>query len=485
MFRLNIRFVLKVLGLMHIIESFFMLGAAGVAFFNQGDDLYPLLLSCGIMSGAGILFYLTGRTANESRIGGREGMVAVSLTWTLFSFFGMMPFYLGGYIPSFTDAYLETMAGFTTTGSTVLNHIETLPRGILVWRSLTQWQGGIGIIVFTIALMPLFGGTAMQLFDAEISGITHEHFMPRVTQVAKRVFGIYFVMTCILILLLWAGPMDLFDAVNHGLTTISTGGYSTKDTSIAYWHSPYIEYVIGIFMCLGATNITLVYFTCKGNIKKLWHDDEFRWFYSIVFICTALVTVWLMFMHLKDNPEEAFRKSFFQVVSLITSTGFGIENYMQWGAFFTIIALMLMVTGGCAGSTAGGLKMGRFVILVKNMFAELKKQTHPNALIPVRVSGRVVPSHVVQRVQTFAFAYMSLAIVGCTVLVLDGLVFDEALGLSVSAIGNIGPAIGKYASGNYADLPVLSKWVVSFLMMTGRLEIFTILTILLPGFWKQ
>ncbi|MDR3194349.1 MAG: TrkH family potassium uptake protein [Tannerella sp.] len=484
MSQVNMRFVLKVLGKIHILESAFMLLAVAVAYRYRGTDLYPLLVSTGIMLGAGLMFFLVGRTADERTIGRREGMLTVTLTWILLSFFGMMPLYLGGYVQNITDAYFETMSGFTTTGATILTDVEALPRGILFWRSLTQWQGGIGIVVFTVALMPVFGGTTSQLFDAEMSGITHEHFLPRVTQIAKRFFGIYLAITFTLILLLWAGPMNLFDAVNHALTTVSSGGYSTKNAGITYWHAPYVEYLLCFFMCLSATNITLLYFTFKGQWEKLLKDTEVRWFYTSILIAVAITSVWLFFLSRDGGMESSFRKSLFQVTSLISTTGFLTDNFAEWGSFFTIIALFLMTVCGCAGSTCGGLKTGRFVILIKNMLNEFKKQMHPNAVIPVRLSRHVVPSHIVQRVQTFAFVYMVLILAGCTVFLLDGLLFEEALGTTVSAISNIGPGLGQYADGNFHNLPAISKWVYSFLMVTGRLEIFTVLTLLLPGFWK-
>lgn len=286
---LNVRFIVKMLGVMFILETFFMLAATVVAFLYRGSDVYPLLISSGILFGTGFLFYSMGFKANEHSAGRREGMLIVTLTWILFSLFGMLPFYIGGYIDNVTDAFFETMSGFTTTGSTILTNIEALPKGILFWRSLTQWQGGIGMVVFTVALMPIFGGGASQMFDAETPGITHERFRPRITQVAKRLWGVYVFLTLFLVGLLWAGPMNLYDAVNHAFTAISTGGYSTKNASIAYWNSSYIEYVITIFMFIGATNMTLVYFCFNGNVKKLIKDEEFRWFFFFV-LSAVLIT---------------------------------------------------------------------------------------------------------------------------------------------------------------------------------------------------
>lgn len=462
-----------------------MLLATGMAFHFRDTDLYPLLISFGIIIVFGVVLLFAGWNAREYNTGRHEGLIVVVLTWVLLSFFGMMPFYIGGYIDNITDAFFETMSGFTTTGSTILTDIESLPKGILFWRSLTQWQGGIGIIVFMVAITPLVGGTASQIFDAESSGITHEHFLPRVTQIAKRLFGIYLSLTFILIILLWLGPMNFYDALNHALTTVSSGGYSTKNESIAYWNNAYTEYVICIFMCLSATNFTLFYFLIKGKIKKLLYDEELRWFYSFVIIATLVVLSWLLFQNEEGNIEDAFRQSIFQVSSFITTTGFQTADFTAWGSFFTIIALTLMTVCGCAGSTSGGLKMGRFVILIKNTLNEFKKQTHPNAILPVRVSGQVIPSEVVHRVLTFTFIYVGLIAIGCAILLIDGIEFDEAIGSAVSATGNVGLSLGSFAHGNFADLPTISKWTLSFLMLAGRLEIFTVLTLLLPGFWKQ
>ncbi|MDR2118506.1 MAG: TrkH family potassium uptake protein [Tannerellaceae bacterium] len=485
---LNIRFIIKMLGTMFLLETVFMLPAAGVAFLYGGDDLYPLLLSCAILFAAGLLFYLTGRRAGEQTAGHREGMLVVALTWTLLSLFGMCPFYLGGYINNVTDAYFETMSGFTTTGASILSDIEALPRGILFWRSLTQWQGGIGVVVFTVALLPLFGGGASQMFEAETTGtgISHERFRPRVTQVAKRFSGIYLLLTLLLTLLLWAGPMDLFDAVNHALTTVSTGGYSTKNASAGFWHSAYVEYIMTLFMFVGSVSMTLLYFFLKGNIRKLLYDEELRWFFFIILLCVGITAVWILSNGWVSGLEEAFRLSLFHVVSLISSSGFMTVDYLPWGSFFWFMSLMLMFIGGCTGSTSGGLKVGRFVIIHKNLSNVFLKQMHPNAVLPVRMNSHVVSPDNVYRCQAFTFVYLSLIMAGCLILSFDGATFDESIGATISAISNIGPGLGMQGpAGNYAGMPELSKWTLSFLMMAGRLEIFTVLTIFLPGFWKQ
>ena len=351
---LNIRFIVKMLGTMFLLETLFLLAATGVAFFYEEPDRYPLLLSAGILFGAGLLFYLSGRRGNEQVAGHREGMLVVALTWALLSLFGMLPFYLGGYINNVTDAYFETMSGFTTTGATILTDIESLPHGILLWRSLTQWQGGIGVVVFTVALLPLFGGGAPQMFEAETTGtgISHERFRPRVTQVAQRFSGIYILFTLLLAFLLWAGPMDVFDAVNHALTTVSTGGYSTRNTSIGFWRSSYIEYVIAFFMFVSSVSMTLLYFFLKGNFRKLFADEELRWFFFIILFFAGITTAWVLYNGWESGFERAFRVSLFHIISLISSCGFTTADYLPWGAFFWLITLTIMFVGGCAGSTS-------------------------------------------------------------------------------------------------------------------------------------
>ena len=486
MSQLNIRFIFKMLGLMFILEFLFVLVAIAVAFYYKGDDVYPLSQTAGIMLALGMLFYLIGFKANERYAGRREGMITVALTWAVLSFLGMLPFYLGGYITNPADAYFETMSGYTTTGATILSDIEALPKGILFWRSLLQWQGGVGMIVFTVALMPIFGGGASELFDAESASITHDRFRPRITQVAKRLWGVYVLLTGILVLLLWAGPMDLFDAVCHSFTTLATGGYSTKNASVAYWNSPYVEYMITIFMFIGAINFTLIYFFFKGNFKKLFHDEELRWFFFIAVGAISIATSWVYFNGFETDFETSFRKATFQVMTCLTTTGFATADYVPWGPFFWLLALMLMIICGCAGSTTGGLKTGRFVILVKSLLSEFKKQTHPHAVIPVRMDGHAVPVDIVRRVLVFSFVYVFMIAVCCFLLTLNGVGFEEAIGGCVSCASNSGPALGTIGPvSNYSSLPDFSKWVLSFLMMTGRLEIFTVLSLFLPGFWKQ
>ncbi|MDR0742931.1 MAG: TrkH family potassium uptake protein [Tannerella sp.] len=486
--RINILYIIKILGLILILETVFLLIATGVAFFYGGTDRMPMLISCGIMFGAGLLCFIAGRKADEYHAGRKEGMLTVTLTWVLLSFFGMIPFYIGGYVDNITDAYLETMSGFTTTGVTVLEDIESLPRGILFWRILLQWQGGIGIVVVTVALLPMFGGGASQLFDAETTGFSHERFRPRVTQVAKRLSSVYILLTLSLTFLLWIGPMDLYEAINHAMGSISTGGYSTKNASIAHWNSPYVEYVILLGMTLGGMKLPLFFFALKGEFRQLRNDEETRWYLIYIFFFIVVTVAWLLYNGYEtglSDIENTVRKGAFQVVSLATTTGFTTADLVTWGPFYWLIAIFLMLICGCGGSTSGGLKMGRALILTKNILNEFRKQTHPAAILPVRVNGRAVSQDIIYRVHIFTLVYILLICFSWIFLLLNGLTFEEAIGTSISAISNAGPSLGSLAGGNLSAISPVSKWYISFLMMVGRLEIFTVLTLLLPGFWRR
>jgi len=483
----NIRFITKTLGSILLLETVFLLLASGVAWFYQGPDVKPLFTSFGLMFTGGLLFYFAGRKADEYHTGRREGVLTVSLTWIILSFFGMMPFYLGGYIVNFSDAFLETMSAFTTTGMSVINDIEQLPHGMQFWRSLMQWQGGIGMVLFTVALMPMFGGGALQLFDAEVTGFTHERFLPRVTQVAKRLSGVYLLLTFFFTLLLWLGPMNFFDAVNHAMTGISTGGYSTKNTNIAFWNSTYIEYVMIVCMCVGGMKFPLFYFALKGKLNPFRQDEETRWYLMYMFIFVIISLVWLFIQHYESGSslEHMIRKAVFHVVSLATTTGYITTDFLSWGNFYLVLALYLMLICGCGSSTSGGIKVGRMMIVLKNVYNEFRKQTHPSAILPVRVNGRAISQDIIHRVHIFVIVYFLLIGFSWLFLIISGMNFDGALFASISAISNVGLSPALVGDNGIQSLPVISKWVLSFIMMTGRLEIFTVMVILLPDFWRK
>ncbi|MDR2472482.1 MAG: TrkH family potassium uptake protein [Tannerella sp.] len=485
---MNWKFIIKSMGSILILETVFLLMATGIAFLYGDGDETAFVISSAIMGVTGLILLLTGRRANEYHAGRREGMLTVSLIWVVLSFFGMLPFIVGGYITDVTDAFFETMSGYTTTGATVVNNIDILPHGILFWRSLMQWQGGIGVIVFTVALLPMFGGGASYLYDSETTGFSHDRFRPRVTEVAKRLSGVYILLTVISALLLWAGPMDWFDALNHAMSSISTGGYSTRNAGVSFWNSPYTEFILMLTMCLGSLKLPLFFFALKGDVAQLRKDEETRWFLFYILIMIALTICVLIFNGYRNGNIDiltSVRKGAFQVISLASTTGFTTVDYVEWGQFFWLIAVILMMICGCGGSTSGGIKMGRAMLIIKNMLNEFRKQTHPTAILPVRVNGRAVSQETIHRVHVFVIVYLLIIVFSWALLLACGLTFDEALGTAMTAISNVGPSLGLLESGNMYDIPIFAKWYVAFLMIVGRLEIFTVLTLLLPGFWKR
>ena len=484
---LNWKFVFRVSGLMLILESLFIFISAGVSIF-LGETPLPFILSGIITLACGLAVSLpTDIRKKVNFIGKKESFLTVTSSWLLFALFGSLPFIFSGEIPSFPNAFFESASGITTTGATILNDIEALPKGILFWRSLMQWLGGMGIIVFSLALLPLLGGEAAQLFDAESAGLARDKFRPRVAQMATRLWGIYLTLTLVLIALLYLGHMDLYDAICHAFSTISTGGFSTKQSSVSYWDSAYIETVLCVFMLVGAINFALFYFFIKGKFRKFFFDEELRWFLGIIVVTTVIVTIGL-FLHnsIDIRLKDAFRISVFQVISVITTTGFSTGDFVQWGSFFWIVFLFLMIICGCSGSTSGGLKVVRTLVLAKSTFAEFGRLLHPRAIIPIRLNGRALSFEAVQRLLAFAFLYIFIIICSWGIFVLAGVPFIEALGATITSIGNGGNGLGEYGpTGSFAAIPVFVKIGMALLMIVGRLEIFTVLVLFTPGFWKK
>lgn len=484
---LNWRFVFRVGGFILLLESLFMFLSLIVARYFQGTDAAALLQSGVITLATGLLLLLPTDIRTPIRlIGKREGYITVSVSWLLFALFGALPFFLSGEIPSFTNAFFESASGITTTGATVLTDIESMSKGLLFWRSLLQWLGGMGIVVFSLALMPLLGGEAAQLFDAEASGVLPDKFRPRFSQVAKRLWAIYMGLTILLFLLLLLGPMDWFDSICHSFTTISTGGYSTRQQSIAFWDSSYIEILLMVFMVIGAINFSLLYFLFKGNFRKFFKDEELRWYLGIIISAGVLITLALSWDHYYDFLPETIRHAFFQVISAFTTTGFFSDDYVLWGPFYWIVILLLMIICGCAGSTSGGLKTVRAVILIKNTFAEFNRLIHPRAVIPVRLNDRALSFGVVQRLLAFAFLYIIIIFFSWGILTLCGIPVMDALCGAITSLSNIGYGLGETGpSGSFMNISSFAKWYMSLLMIVGRLEIFTVLILFTPGFWKR
>ena len=478
---INSKMIYRIMGFLLLIETAMLMCCGGVSLFYKEDDLNSFLLSSAITAFVGVIMLAIGRGAEKS-LNRRDGYVIVSVAWITFSLFGMLPYYIGGYIPNVTDAFFETMSGFSSTGATIMNNIESMPHGILFWRAMTQWIGGLGIVFFTIAVLPIFGMGGIQVFAAEASGPTHDKVHPRIGVTAK---GIYAGMTGTLIILLVFGGMGLFDSICHAFTTTSTGGFSTKQTSIEYYHSPYIDYVISIFMFLSGVNFTLLLLMFNGKIKKFIHDAELKFYFISVAFFTIFIAVWL-YQTSSMGAEEAFRKSLFQVISLQTSTGFATADYMLWPSILWGCLLIVMIIGACAGSTTGGIKCIRMVILFKVAKNEFKHILHPNAVLPVRVNKQVISPSIQSTVLAFTFLYAVIAIVSILIMMGFGVGFLESIGTVISSIGNMGPGLGTCGPAfSWSELPDAAKWLLSFLMLLGRLELFTVLLLFSSDFWKK
>ncbi|HZL08403.1 MAG TPA: potassium transporter TrkG [Prolixibacteraceae bacterium] len=481
---MNYKIIIRTLGFLLVVEGIAMLFALIVSLIYNGPDILALFESALICMITGAVILAIFRNASKE-IGKREGFVIVSSVWVMFSFFGSLPFIFSHSIPDITNAFFETMSGFTTTGSSVLNDIESLPNGILFWRSMTQWLGGMGIIVLSLAILPIFGIGGMQLFAAEVPGPVADKLSPRIRATAKKLWIIYVFFTALETILLWIGGMSLFDAVNHSFTTMATGGYSTKQASIAYWTSPYIQYVITLFMVIAGTNFTVSYLLLTGKFKKAIDNEELKYYLFFIFAFTLVITVGLVFTS-ELGFEHSFRDSIFQVVSILTTTGYATADYLHWVPFLTTVLFAVFFFGGSTGSTGGGLKIMRIVLLLKNSYYELRRIIHPNAIIPIRFNKKTVPEQIITNVLAF-FMFYVIVFLGSTILLMLVVPdFPSALGAVATSLGNIGPGLGSFGPAeNFSTLHPAGKWFLSFLMLLGRLELFTVLVLFSPAFWKK
>ncbi len=481
---MNFRIIFKLLGILLIIESLFMSLSIGVSLSYGASDYVYFIYSAVISFSFGFLLFFINRKASVD-LGKKEGFFIVSTVWVVFSVFGSLPFFLSGAINSYTDAFFETISGFTTTGASVLNNIEELSKAMLFWRSIIQWIGGMGIIVLTLAILPILGVGGMQLFIAEVPGITPDKLHPRIKETAKRLWAIYLLFTIAETVLLKIGGMSLFDAVCHSFTTMATGGYSTKQASITAFNSPFIEYVIIVFMFLAGVNFTLSYFALHLRFKKVFKNEEFRFYFFLVLIFTIIIASVLYFNE-SMALEQSFRTALFQVVSIATTTGFATANYLLWSPFLVVLIFVLMFVGGSAGSTAGGIKQVRILLMFKNIYAEIKKSFHTNAFITVKFNGKNMKEGILSNVLAFVILFLLFFVLGTILMSMLGLDFESATGSVIACLGNIGPGIGSVGPAeNFADIPDVGKWILSFFMLLGRLEIFTVLVILTPFFWKK
>jgi trk system potassium uptake protein len=481
---MNIKIILRVIGFLMLVEGAAMLPALAVSLIYNENDTMGFLLSSGINLLAGALIIFLTQNINKN-LGRPEGFISVTLIWIIFPLLGSLPYIFTGAIPVYTDAFFESMSGFSTTGSTIINNIEALPHGILFWRSLTQWLGGMGMIIFSLAVLPVYGIGGMQLYIAEVQGLTPDKIIPRIKQTATAMWLIYLILTVAETVLLWIGKMPVFDAICHSFTTISTGGFSTKQANIAFWPSAYLQYIFIFFMFLAGTNFALTNLAIRGKIKAIIKNEEFKYYVLIIIGFTVIIFTGLLITS-KTGVEEAFRNSLFQVVSVITTTGFSSVNYLLWKPILLVLLFSAFFVGSSVGSTGGGIKIMRIALLFKNGFYEVKKIVHPNAVIPVKFNNHNIESKVATNILAFFILYFLIFGIGTVFFMLFEPDLHTSMGAVATSLGNIGPGLGSVGPGEtFAHIHPAGKWFLSFLMLLGRLELFTILVLFNPSFWRR
>ena len=483
---INHQLICKVLGQLLFLEAVLLMVSLGVSIGYQEDDVFAFLVTIFITIGAGLALKWRGHNADNS-MSRRDAYLVVSLAWIVFSFFGTFPFLISGYIHSFTDAYFETMSGFTTTGATIIDNVEVLPHGLLFWRSLTQWIGGLGIVFFTIALLPSLVGGQIKVFAAEATGPIKTKLHPRLSTSAKWIWSIYIVLTIACIVSYYFGGMNVFDSFNYAMTTTATGGFATHNTSTEFFHSPTLEYICTLFTFLSGINFTLLYAAViKLNIKNLFKNSEFKFYIFLVVVFTAFIMMELMTMRHYDL-EHAFRCGLFQVVSFITTTGLFNDDAATWPHVTWVVLAVCMFFGACSGSTSGGLKCIRGVMLVRMVKNEFRQILHPNAVLPLKIDGVNVPMQ--KRVTLLAFltTYLIICLFISFTMIAMGIDNTNAITITLSCVGNVGPTLGTEIGPtmSWSELPDVAKWFCSLMMLIGRLEIFSVLVILTPAFWRE
>lgn len=481
----NRALILYILGFLLLVEGIFMpipgfvslmFGDADCSFFFS-SALVTLILG-GILT---ICF-----RNHPKEVTKKDSYIIVTSVWLGFTLFGLLPFWLSGSLPTFVDAFFETMSGFTTTGSTMLSNIEEASHGVLFWRSLLQWLGGMGIIAMSLVLVPALGMSNMHTFSAEASVTRSDKIHPKVTEMAKYMWYLYIAMTVVEIGLLMLGGMSMFDATCHALSTISTGGFSTRNASIGAFNSPYVEYVTFVFMFMGGVNFALYYCLLTGKGERFLHDDEFKAYLLVIVFAGLLMSLLIYINGEYDSFETAIRHGLFNTVSVMTGTGFTVCDYMVWPVQTTTIIALLMFFGGCTGSTTGGIKLMRLTIMARNIKNELKRAVHPTAVVPVRYNGKSLMAGDVSSVLSFIVFYVLILIVGMLIISLCGCGLEDAFGLATNSLGNVGISIGSYGpSGTLCYLHPIAKVTMAILMLIGRLEIFTVILIFTPSFWKR
>lgn len=483
--QINFPALARVIGLLVVIEAAFMLIPLITSWIYGEADFKAFAISIGVTLAVGLIMMCIRPSRTE--MGKREGFLLTALTWVVFSGFGMIPFLIGDSKMSVSDAFFEAMSGFTTTGATVMASIDHFSNGIHIWRCLMQWIGGMGIILFTLAVIPMLNHSGgMQMFNAEVTGITRDKLRPRISQTAKGLWLVYIVLTVILVGLLWLGPMNFFDSVCHAFSTMSTGGFSTRNESIGAWDSPYVKSVVTLFMFLGGVNFALLFKVATGHVGELWKSEVFRTYVYVVAVMMVLFVASIVANNQVHDWQSVTIDPLFQIVSTITSTGLTVGNFENWGSFVIALTFLLMFFGASAGSTSGGAKIDRMLFLAKNIRNEIYRCLHPNAICSVRVNGKVLSIELVNKVIAFLCIYVLLIVLGGVILTAIGIPLVDAFFSAFSCIGNTGLGAGVTGyGGSYDIIPDMGKWVLALLMLMGRLELFTVLLLFSRTFWRK
>lgn len=483
---INKKLIYKILGQLLFLEAALMLLCFGMSVYYQEDDMFAFIVAILSTTAGGFIMKWWGRGADNS-MSRRDAYLVVSLVWVVYSLFGMMPFMVSGYLTNFTDAYFETMSGFTTTGATIIDNVEALPHGLLFWRTFTQWIGGLGIVFFTIALLPSLVGGSTRVFAAEATGPIKTKLHPRLSTSAKWIWVIYVVLTCACMGCYYLGGMNIFDSLNYAMTTTATGGFSTHNMSTEFFHNPLLEYTCVAFMFLSGVNFTILYAAIiKLRLKDLFKNTEFKFYIFLVALFTAFIMLELMLRN-QYEVEHAFRSAIFQVVSFITTTGLFNDNAGAWPHVTWIVLALCMFFGACSGSTSGGLKCIRGVMLLRVVRNEFRQILHPNAVLPLKIDGVNVPNQKRVTLSAFLTIYLLLCLVLSFAMIAMGVDNTNAITITLSCMGNVGPTLGVEIGPtmSWSMLPDAAKWLCSLMMLIGRLEIFSVLVIFTSAFWKK
>ncbi|MFK8164625.1 MAG: TrkH family potassium uptake protein [Lewinella sp.] len=479
---INFRPIARVIGILLCIVGVLMWTSIPFSVWYNEDWLPQLFAGLTSISIGGGLFLV--KNPKGVPIRKREGYLIVALSWLAMVLSGMLPYLYSGMIPSVPDALFETVSGMTTTGASVLTDIEAQPRGLLYWRSLTQWIGGMGIIVLTVAIFPLLGIGGIELFAAEAPGPTSDKLHPRISETAKRLWFLYVGLTALLGVLLVLFGLSPYEAINHALTTMATGGFSTRNASAAAF-GPAVQYLLILFMFFAGVNYTVLYLSFKRRWAEVWQSDELKAYIGLIVLLVIFCTLQVYYATGGNDLEQAFRDSLFQIVSLITTTGFVSADYTSWGTSLTLVFFVLLSMGACAGSTSGGIKLIRHLVFFKNSYLEFKRIIHPSAIVPLRINDQIVPGRIITHIFNFLLLYLLVFVFGSIILAAMGLDFMTAIGAMATSLGNVGPGIGGVGPvDNFAWLPAHVKLFLSFVMIVGRLEIFTVLVLFTPYFWR-